>query len=163
MENDRQLSNNPQLDFVLKIANSVVLVSDVLDPKTGLPKNLEWIAKPIKGNLNSKIYHTTVGNFDTHYNQLAIHKNKLTELNDAVFNFYEDLKKAQLLQNVTIVVFSEFGHRLEDNGKDTDHGTTAPMFIIFGNKQGKIIAQNPNLAILDQGDLKRDIDFRRVY
>jgi uncharacterized protein (DUF1501 family) len=28
-----------------------------------------------------------VGGFDTHDNQLAIHKNKLTELNDAVFNF----------------------------------------------------------------------------
>lgn len=76
-----------------------------------------------------------MGNFDTHYNQLAIHKNKLTELNDTVFNFYEDLKKAQLLQNVAIVVFSEFGHGVKNNGKGTDHGTVAPMFIIFGNNQ----------------------------
>ena len=176
LENDSQLSNNPQLDFVRKIANSVVegsddiqkaitksASSDVVYPKTGLSKNLEWIAKLIKGNLNSKIYYTSLGGFDTHDNQLAIHKNKLTELNDAVFNFYEDLKKAQLLQNVTIVVFSEFGRRVRDNGKGTDHGTAAPMFIIGGNNQGKIIGRNPNLADLNQGDLKHDIDFRSVY
>lgn len=176
LENDSQLSANPQLDFVRKIANSVVegsdeiqkaitksAASDTVYPKTGLSKNLEWIAKLIKGNLNSKVYYTSLGGFDTHDNQLAIHKNKLTELNDAVFSFYEDLKKAQQLQNVTIVVFSEFGRRVKDNGKGTDHGTAAPMFIIGGKNQGKIIGKNPNLADLDQGDLKHDIDFRSVY
>jgi hypothetical protein len=71
--------------------------SDVVYPKNRIIKNLEWIAKLIKGNLNSKCIILRWG-FDTHDNQLAIHKNKLTELNDAVFNFYEDLK-AQLLQN----------------------------------------------------------------
>jgi uncharacterized protein (DUF1501 family) len=44
-----------------------------------------WNGLPmIKGNLNSKVYYTSLGGFDTHDNQLAIHKNKLTELNDAV-------------------------------------------------------------------------------
>ena len=175
-ENDGQLSNNQQLDFVRKIANSVVegsddiqkalaksTATDVVYPKTGLAKNLEWISKLIKGNLNSKVYYTSLGGFDTHDNQLATHKNKLTELNDAVFSFYEDLKKSQQLQNVTIVVFSEFGRRVKDNGRGTDHGTAAPMFIIGGNNRGKIIGNNPNLADLDNGDLKHEIDFRSVY
>jgi len=175
-ENDGQLSNNPQLDFVRKIANSVVegsddiqkalaksAVSDVVYPKTGLAKNLEWISKLIKGNLNSKVYYTSLGGFDTHDNQLAIHKNKLTELNDAIYSFYEDLKKSQQLQNVTIVVFSEFGRRVKDNGRGTDHGTAAPMFVIGGNNRGKIIGNNPNLSDLDNGDLKHQIDFRSVY
>jgi uncharacterized protein (DUF1501 family) len=175
-ENDNQLSNNPQLDFVRKIANSVVegsdeiqsalaksAVSDVIYPKTGLAKNLEWISKLIKGNLNSKVYYTSLGGFDTHDNQLAIHRNKLTELNDAIFSFYEDLKKSKQLQNVTIVVFSEFGRRVKDNGNGTDHGTAAPMFVIGGNTKGKIIGQNPNLSYLDNGDLKYEIDFRSVY
>jgi uncharacterized protein (DUF1501 family) len=175
-ENDAQLSNNTQLDFVRKIANSVVegsddiqkalaksVASDVVYPKTGLAKNLEWISKLIKGNLNSKIYYTSLGGFDTHDNQLAIHKNKLTELNDAVYSFYEDLKKSQQLQNVTIVVFSEFGRRVKDNGRGTDHGTAAPMFVIGGNNRGKIIGRNPNLSDLDNGDLKYEIDFRSVY
>ncbi|MCI4444133.1 MAG: DUF1501 domain-containing protein [Lentimicrobium sp.] len=175
-ENEGQLSDNPQLDFVRKIANSVVegsddiqkalaksAASDVVYPKTGLAKNLEWISKLIKGNLNSKVYYTSLGGFDTHDNQLAIQKNKLTELNDAVFSFYEDLKKSQQLQNVTIVVFSEFGRRVKDNGRGTDHGTAAPMFVIGGNNRGKIIGSNPNLSDLDNGDLKHEIDFRSVY
>jgi uncharacterized protein (DUF1501 family) len=175
-ENGGQLSNNPQLDFVRKIANSVVegsddiqkalaksTTSDVVYPKTGLAKNLEWISKLIKGNLNSKVYYTSLGGFDTHDNQLAIHKNKLTELNDAVYSFYEDLKKSQQLQNVTIVVFSEFGRRVKDNGRGTDHGTAAPMFVIGGNNRGQLIGRNPNLSDLDNGDLKHEIDFRSVY
>ena len=175
-ENDIQLSNNPQLDFVRKIANSVIegsddiqkalgksTVSEVVYPKTELAKNLEWISKLIKGNLNSKVYYTSLGGFDTHDNQIAIHKNKLTELNDAVFSFYQDLKKSQQLQNVTIVVFSEFGRRVKDNGRGTDHGTAAPMFVIGGNNRGKIIGKNPNLSNLDNGDLKYEIDFRSIY
>lgn len=176
VENEGLLSDNPQLDFVRKVANSVIegsddiqkalaksAASDVVYPKTGLAKNLEWISKLIKGNLNSKVYYTSLGGFDTHDNQLAIHKNKLTELNDAVYSFYEDLKKSQQLQNVTIVVFSEFGRRVKDNGRGTDHGTAAPMFVIGGNNRGKIIGTNPNLSDLDNGDLKHEIDFRSVY
>jgi len=170
-----KLSNNPQLDFVRKIANSVTEGSDDIQkaltkstsensyPKTGLSKNLEWIARLIKGNLNSKVYYTSLGGFDTHDNQLAIQERKLTELNDAIFSFYQDLKKAQLLQNVTIVVFSEFGRRVKDNGNGTDHGTAAPMFVIGGNNKGTIIGKNPNLSDLDNGDLKYEIDFRSVY
>jgi uncharacterized protein (DUF1501 family) len=174
-EENVKLSDNPQLDFVRKIANSVTEGSDDIQkaltkstsensyPKTGLSKNLEWIARLIKGNLNSKVYYTSLGGFDTHDNQLAIHERKLTELNDAIFSFYQDLKKAQLLQNVTIVVFSEFGRRVKDNGNGTDHGTAAPMFIIGGNNRGTIIGKNPNLSDLDNGDLKYETDFRSVY
>ena len=170
-----KLSNNPQLDFVRKIANSVTEGADDIQnaltkstsensyPKTGLSKNLEWIARLIKGNLNSKVYYTSLGGFDTHDNQLAIQERKLSELNDAIFSFYQDLKKAQLLQNVTIVVFSEFGRRVKDNGNGTDHGTAAPMFIIGGNNKGTIIGKNPNLSDLDNGDLRYEIDFRSVY
>lgn len=169
------LSDNPQLDFVRKIANSVSegadeiqkalakSTSEITYPKSSLSKNMEWIARLIKGNLNSKVYYTSLGGFDTHDNQLGIHNNKLSELNDAVFSFYQDLKKGQLLQNVTIVVFSEFGRRVHDNGNGTDHGTAAPMFIIGGNNKGKIIGSNPNLSNLDNGDLIFETDFRSVY
>lgn len=170
-----KLSNNPQLDFVRKIANSVsegateiqkALINSKTEnsyPKTGLGKNLEWIARLVKGNLNSKVYYTALNGFDTHDNQLSIHKNKLTELNDAVFSFYTELKQANVLQNVTIVVFSEFGRRVKDNGNGTDHGTAAPMFIIGGQNKGQIFGKNPNLTDLDNGDLKFEIDFRSVY
>ena len=170
-----QLSDNPQLDFVRKIANSVTEGADEIQkalnqskteinyPKTQLGKNLEWIARLVKGNLNSKVYYTSQNGYDTHDNQLAIHSNKLTELNDAIFSFYTELKQANLLQNVTIVIFSEFGRRVKDNGNGTDHGTAAPMFIIGGNNKGTIIGKNPNLSNLDNGDLIFETDFRSVY
>jgi len=172
---ETKLSDNPQLDFVRKIANSVIEGSDEIQKalvksktetsytKTELSKNLEWIARLIKGNLNSKVYYTSLGGFDTHDNQLAIHERKLTDLNDSIFSFYKDLKQANILQNVTIVVFSEFGRRVKDNGNGTDHGTAAPMFIIGGNNKGTILGNNPDLSNLDNGDLKYEIDFRSVY
>lgn len=174
-KNNEKLSENPQLDFVRKIANSVSEGADDIQkalsnskaevsyPKTELAKNLEWIARLIKGNLNSKVYYTSLGSFDTHDNQLVLHNKKLTELNDALLSFYNDIKQAKLLQNTTIVVFSEFGRRAKDNGNGTDHGTAAPVFIIGGNNKGKIIGNNPNLSNLDNGDLKHEIDFRSIY
>jgi len=170
-----KLSDNPQLDFVRKIANSVSEGSDEIQkalakstaevtyPKTALGKNLDWIARLIKGNLNTKIYYTSQGGYDTHDNQLNIQQRNLTELNDAVYSFYNELKKANLMQNVTLVIFSEFGRRVKDNGNGTDHGTAAPMFVIGGNNMGKVIGNNPNLANLDNGDLKHEVDFRSVY
>lgn len=172
---NNELSKNPELDFVLKIASSAVEGSEQIQkalskstqetsyPKTGLGKNMEWIGRLVKGNLNSKVYYTSLGGFDTHNVQLNTHKNKLSELNDAVYSFYTDMKKAKTLQNVTVVVFSEFGRRVKDNGSGTDHGTVAPMFVIGGNTKGKIIGNNPDLADLDKGDLKYQIDFRSVY
>jgi uncharacterized protein (DUF1501 family) len=169
------LSKNPQLDFVRKVATSVLegsgeiqkalqkSKSEITYDKTGLAKNLEWIARLVKGNLNSKVYYTSLNGFDTHDNQLGAHGRKLTELNDAIFSFYTDLKQAELLQNVTIVVFSEFGRRVKDNGSGTDHGTAAPMFVIGGKNKGSIIGNNPKLNQLDNGDLQHEIDFRSVY
>jgi len=170
-----KLSDNPQLDFVRKIAYSVTegaeeiqqaltkSTAEISYPKTNLGKNLEWIARLIKGNLNSKVYYTSQNGYDTHDNQLVIHQRNLEELNDAVYSFYTDLKHANLLQNVTIVVFSEFGRRVKDNGNGTDHGTAAPLFVIGGNNRGKVLGSNPNLSDLDEGDLKYQIDFRSVY
>ena len=169
------LSENSSLDFVRKVANSVLEGSEEIQkaltkssteisyPKNALGKNLEWIGRLIKGNLNSKVYYTSQGGYDTHDNQLVIQNNKFKELDSALFSFYQDLKQANLLQNVTIVVFSEFGRRVKDNGNGTDHGTAAPMFVIGGQNQGRIIGNNPNLADLSQGDLKYQIDFRSVY
>jgi uncharacterized protein (DUF1501 family) len=121
--------------------------------QNALSKNLEWIAKLIKGNLASSIYYTSLSGFDTHNNQVQLHHKQLTILNDAVYSFYKDLKRNQLLDQVTLVIFSEFGRR----------GTAGPMFIMGGRNKGSIIGKNPDLNTLDQGDLIHQIDFRSVY
>ncbi|WP_294818939.1 DUF1501 domain-containing protein [uncultured Flavobacterium sp.] len=171
-----RLSDNPQLDFVRKIAGSMsegsAVVQDALKkaapsgiayPKSELGRNMEWIAKLIKGGLNSKVYYTSHTGFDTHQNQLVVHNSKLSLLNDAVYSFYKDIKAAKKLEEVTLVIFSEFGRRVADNGTGTDHGKAAPMFVIGGGNKGKLLGGNPNLSDLDGGDLKYTIDFRSVY
>jgi len=174
--NGLQLSDNPQLDFVRKLQYASLEGMSEIEKalqnsqnysdtyaNNPLSKNLEWIAKLIKGNLNSKVYYTSLNGFDTHNNQLATHQKQLTILNDAVYSFYKDLKNNNILGNVMLVVFSEFGRRVKENGSGTDHGTAAPLFIIGGNNKGQIIGKNPDLNNLDKGDLKFDIDFRSVY
>ncbi|AXG73115.1 DUF1501 domain-containing protein [Flavobacterium arcticum] len=172
-----KLSDNPQLDFVRKIAGSVVdgaeelekalgkaTATDVIYPDSKLAKNMEWMAKLIRGGLNSKVYYTSLSGFDTHSNQKSEHANRLEDVNDAVYTFYKDMKASGKLNNVTIVIFSEFGRRVQDNGKGTDHGTAAPMFIIGGRNKGRNIGSNPDLLNLDNnGDLIHQIDFRSVY
>lgn len=170
-----KLSDNTQLDFVRRIANALPEGSEEIQkalkrtsseqtyPNSALAKNLEWIARLIKGDLNSMVYYTSLGGFDTHDNQLPIQERLFTQLNDAIYSFYVDLKSAGLLDKVTLVVFSEFGRRVKDNGNGTDHGAAAPMFIIGGGNKGKIIGDNPDLGDLERGDLKYKIDFRSVY
>ncbi len=175
LETNYELSGHPSLDFARTIAQGTLDGSREIQqalknagveadyPKSGLGVQLKWIAQLIKGELNSKIYYTSLNGFDTHNNQLGTHQRKLAELDGAVGSFYADIKAAGLLDRITLVVFSEFGRRVKDNGSGTDHGTAAPMFIIGGNNRGRILGKNPDLANLNDGDLIHDIDFRSVY
>ena len=63
------------------------------------------------------------------------------------------------------ITYSEFGRRVDDNDSSgTDHGTANNMFFIGGDlKQKGIINELPNLADLQDGDLKYKVDFKNVY
>ncbi|MBX2817487.1 MAG: DUF1501 domain-containing protein, partial [Saprospiraceae bacterium] len=64
-----------------------------------------------------------------------------------------------------IMTFSEFGRRVEENGSlGTDHGTANTMLLMGGNlAQAGVYNDVPSLRDLDQGDLRYQIDFRRIY
>ncbi len=172
---DEPLGKYPALDFVRKIAKTSVEGEEAIKkalndvsvtenfPNTDIGNRLKWISLLIKGNLSSPIFYTSHSGYDTHDNQLDRQANLLNQLDNAVTCFYNELKKSGHLEKVTLVIFSEFGRRVKDNGKGTDHGTAAPMFIIDGSQKGKIIGPNPNLTNLDNGDLLYQIDFRSVY
>lgn len=175
-DNELKLSDNPQLDFMRKLQYSsiegMVQINKALQnvqnfnetyADNALAENLKWMSKLIKGGLDSKIYYTSFSGFDTHNNQIQAHQKQLTILNDALFSFYSDMKQNELLNKVTVVVFSEFGRRVKENGTGTDHGTAGPMFIIGGNNKGQVLGKNPDLSNLDNGDLIYENDFRSVY
>lgn len=146
-------------DRALKGANSVAY------PATNLAKQLGIVAKLISGGLETPVYLCTIGGFDTHANQLNQHANLWKQISDAVTAFQKDLKTQNKADKVTLMTFSEFGRRVNQNGTTgTDHGTAAPLFVIGNTVRGGLIGDNPNLANLDSnGDLKPNFDYRQVY
>jgi uncharacterized protein (DUF1501 family) len=134
-------------------------------PGTELGKDLKTIASLIFSDINTKVYYVSLGSFDTHVNQDNQQKRLFTELNDAVKAFSADLKKNNRFQDVLMMTFSEFGRRVSQNASGgTDHGTANNMFFISGGlKQKGLLNAMPDLADLNEGDLKHKVDFKSVY
>ena len=134
-------------------------------PKTELGKSLKTIASLIFSDINTKVYYVSLGSFDTHINQDAQQQSLFTEMNDAVKAFVKDLKDNDRFNDVLLLTFSEFGRRVSQNASGgTDHGTANNMFLIGGGlKEKGLINPLPDLADLDDGDLKYKVDFKNVY
>ncbi|MBX2934112.1 MAG: DUF1501 domain-containing protein [Ferruginibacter sp.] len=134
-------------------------------PNTELGKDLKTIASLIFSDINTKVYYVSLGSFDTHVNQENQQKRLFTELSDAVKAFTTDLKNNGRFDDVLMMTFSEFGRRVSQNASNgTDHGTANNMFFISsGLKEKGILNAMPNLADLNQGDLKHNVDFKAVY
>jgi len=134
-------------------------------PSTGLGNSLKTIASLIYSDINTKVYYVSLGSFDTHINQEAQQQRLFTEMNDAVKAFVKDLKANNRFEDVLFFTFSEFGRRVAQNASNgTDHGTANNMFFISGGlKQKGLINELPDLAALDEGDLKYKVDFKNAY
>lgn len=130
----------------------------------GLAQRFKLIAQLIKAGLATSIYYTQLGGFDTHSNQLGTHDNLLREAGESLRAFFDDLKQAGEDRRVVVLVFSEFGRRLAENGSGgTDHGTAAPVFLLGPAVKAGVHGPYPNLQELHDGDPKHAIDFRQVY
>ena len=67
-------------------------------------------------------------------------------------------------QKTTVVIYSEFGRRVYENGsKGTDHGAASCLFVAGPRAQGGLVGAHPSLTDLGDGDLKYHTDFRQVY
>ena len=173
-----------ELKFLKQIAAQSIQYSDIIKkkadsgknvvayPNTGLGKQLCIVAELIAGGLTTPVYLTTIGGFDTHANQVTAgnvtsgqHATLLKMVADAVAAFTKDLAKQNLGDRVTVMTFSEFGRRVNQNGTTgTDHGTAAPLFVVGKTVRGGIVGTAPDLKNLDSNDdLKFKNDFRQVY
>jgi len=82
----------------------------------------------------------------------------------ALSAFFRDVRGTRAGDNLTVVMFSEFGRRVEDNASGgTDHGVAGPMFVLGTHVQGGLYGKHPSLSELDEGDLIHTTDFRSVY
>ena len=115
----------------------------------------------------TKVLYTTApyNSFDTHAGELANHTQLWTDTSRAISDFYDDLKEHNASDNVVLLVFSEFGRRVHDNGSGTDHGSGGVTFLIGDSVKGGLYGEYPSLEEdkLLEGDLHFNNDFRGLY
>ncbi|ETX07045.1 MAG: hypothetical protein ETSY2_13460 [Candidatus Entotheonella gemina] len=118
-------------------------------------------------DFGTRVFYTTApyNSFDTHAGELANHTRLWTETSNAIGAFYEDLKEHNATEEVVLLVFTEFGRRVHDNGSGTDHGAGGHAFVIGDKVKGGLYAEYPSLQQdqLVEGDLKFNNDFRGLY
>jgi uncharacterized protein (DUF1501 family) len=172
-------TNNSTLEFLAATAQNATESSDFVRQASaayrtsvdygvggGLGGNLQRVAALIAAGMPTRLYYVTyAGNsFDTHVQQADLHARLLMYTADAVRGFMEDIKRLGRADDVAVMMFTEFGRRVEENGSlGTDHGTATPMFIVGKGLRAGLYARHPSLTDLDDGNLKMTTDFRRVY
>ncbi len=129
-----------------------------------LAQNLKMVAQLMAADLGTRVFYVSQGGFDTHANQVPTQSALLKDMADSLTAFYADLEQRGLADRVTLVTFSEFGRRVQENAsRGTDHGTASCQFIIGGKVKGGLYGTYPALDDLDMGNLKFSTDFRQVY
>ena len=100
----------------------------------------------LSADLGVEVVFIKTGGYDNHANQLSLHAQRLTDLDQAIEAFYFGTKggvavtdaagapigplPAHLADRTMVMTFSEFGRRIGENASGTDHGAAAPMLFI---------------------------------
>jgi len=115
------------------------------------------------------------GGFDTHAQQGAsggAYGNLMGALGDGLWAFYSDVRNQGLINDTTVIVFSEFGRRISENGSaGTDHGAASVMLVLGGRVNGglygtaPVLNADPHNPTLENNaaDVHYETDFRAVY
>jgi uncharacterized protein (DUF1501 family) len=158
----------------IDILKGADLLADVADryestveyADNGIAKNLRNVARVHLANLGTRLFYTAHGGYDTHANEMPSHPKLMQDLSGAIASFLDDLEAHGAADNVIVLVFTEFGRRMRDNGSGTDHGSGGGAFLFGKRVAGGLYAEYPSLdpADWEHGeDLKHTIDFRGIY
>ena len=125
------------------------------------------IAQVHLADFGTRILYTGLnpGAFDTHANQSTAFPKLWSDVSNAVNDFYQDLKEHNANEEVVILMFTEFGRRVQENGSGTDHGSGSVAFVMGDAVKGGLYGEYPSLEKdkLDEGDLQWNNDFRSTY
>ena len=131
---------------------------------SNLSQQLDVVAKLIAAGSPTKVWSVSLGGFDTHANEANAQAALLGVVSSGITRFMSQLKSTTRSNDVTVVVYSEFGRRVKGNASQgTDHGTSGPMFVIGEKVNGGFYGDQPSLTKLIDGDLAVTTDFRDVY
>ena len=132
---------------------------------SSISRNLQGIAKVLLADLGTRVFYTQHAGYDTHASEGPVHPKLWTDLSQGISDFYADLKEHDAAENVLMLVFTEFGRRVKDNGSGTDHGSGGVAFAVGDPVQGGMYSEYPSLNEEDllEGDLHFNIDYRGIY
>ena len=130
-----------------------------------LAQNVKSISQVFHADVGARVLYTQHGPFDTHAGELISHAKLWDEVAGSVGCLMDDLKEHGTENDASILIFSEFGRRIQDNGSGSDHGSGGVAFMIGGAINGGTYGEYPSLAEAEQieGDLRSNNDFRSVY
>ena len=171
------IGSGPVMDFLGQTGLDAIKGADILNvapemysssieySTNSISQKLKSIAQIHLANLGTRIFYCDLGSFDTHASQLDTHANLWSSASNAIRDFFDDLREHDAANNVVMLLFSEFGRRVYDNGAGTDHGAGGACLVIGDNVKGGEYGEYPSMKEndLDQGDLVPSIDFRSVY
>jgi len=134
-------------------------------PAGSLGSGLQLIAEIINAGVGAQILYITYGGFDNHAGEDKDHDPLVKTVSDGIKALFDDLDAHGKSHNVLFMSWSEFGRRVQDNASlGTDHGTSAPHFVVGNAVKPGIYGTAPSLTQLDSnGNLLIQNDFRSYY
>lgn len=138
-------------------------------PNNSFGKALRLVAQMLKANLGTRYFHVSFGGFDTHAEQNVngYHAARLQTISDGIGALYTNLTALGVMSDTIVVVYSEFGRTVYENGSQgTDHGTIVPMLVLGDAVTGGLTTPHPSM---NPGNLTSSkeppmvTDFRNVW
>ena len=128
-------------------------------------RNLRAISQVLLADLGTRVFYTQHGGYDTHAAEMAVHTQLWTELSDAISCFFADLREHNVEDRVVMLVFTEFGRRVKDNGSGSDHGSGGLSMVMGAPVMGGQYNEFPSMREPDllEGDLHFNYDYRGLY
>ena len=126
---------------------------------------MEDIARMIQAGFDTKLFFTGFGGWDNHSNEIAAMSNRQGRLDHAIGMFKEHCEEMGVWDDMLVLVVSEFGRRIFENGSDgTDHGHGNCFFAFGGGvNQGYYGPDLTETELENDNWLGYDIDFRDIY
>ena len=171
------IGTGPTMDYLGQTGRDALIGADIIKAApekysstieyadTPIAKYLRDVARVYLADIGTQVFYTSHGIFDTHYNQPPLHQQLWIDTSRAISDFFDDLKEHDAGDNLIMMLFTEFGRRVKDNGSGTDHGAGGGAFVIGDRVKGGLYGTYPSLKPedLSQGDMAPNYDFRGFY
>ena len=172
------IGTGPVMEYLGQTGNDVLSGADIIKvaperyessieyADNPISKSLRDVARVHTADVGGRVFYTSHGGYDVHANENPTQPKLIGDLSAAISDFFADLQEHEASDNVVMMVFTEFGRRIRDNGSGTDHGSGGGAFLIGDPVVGGLYAEYPSLnrkRWAHGEDLEHTIDYRGIY